>query len=109
MCYHRNTLLYYDYMRIKSYNPDHTKKIRLVTPENISLVIPDEKFVCHVQVVTTSRYQERNLGLDISSISTDHDSNIIYCHRNALHLILARLINLILAPIIVTSTYSMTH
>ena len=49
---------------------DHTKKVRLVTPES--------KFVCHAKGIMTSRYQGRKL------VSTDYDSNIIGHHRNAI-------------------------
>ena len=70
MVYHRNTLIYSDEGRSKSSKPDHTKHISLVTPE--------DKFLCHAQVITTSRDQGRKCGLDISRISTYYDSNIIY-------------------------------
>ena len=76
MGYHINTLLSSDNVRSKNYNPDHTK--------NISLVIPEDKFIFHAQVIMTSRDQEGGLGLDISMISTDHDFNIISRHRNVL-------------------------
>ena len=42
MGYHRNILLSSDESNIKAYKPEHTKKIRLVTPEKILLVNPEE-------------------------------------------------------------------
>ena len=76
MCYHTNTLMYYDEGGSKSSNSYHTKKI--------TLVILEDKFVCHDQVIMTSKYQRRKLRLDIYRIYTYHDSDIIGCHRNAL-------------------------
>ena len=84
MGYHRNTLLSSNEDRSKAYNPYNTKKISLFTPENIGLVTPGENFVCNVQIIMTSRYQGRKLGLDISRISTDHYSHIIGRYSNAL-------------------------
>ena len=51
----------------------------LVTLEKISFVTPKYKFLCN-----TSRDQKRKLRVGISRISTDHDSNTIGRHRNAL-------------------------
>ena len=42
MGYHRNMLLSSDESNIKAYKPEHTKKIRLVTPEKIRLVNSEE-------------------------------------------------------------------
>ena len=76
MGHHRNTLISSDERMNKASNTDHNKKIQYFNPE--------EKFVCHAQVLTNRMDQGRNLGIDISSISTDCDSNIIGCHGNAL-------------------------
>ena len=84
MSYHRNTLLSSDKGRSKASNPDNTNNISLVTSDDISLFTPEDRFVWHAQFITTSRYRGRKLGLDISRISTDHNSNIIGCHRNKL-------------------------
>ena len=56
--------------------PDHTKKVILVTPES--------KFVCCAEGIMNRRDQGRKLVLEISKVSTDYDSNVIYHHRNAL-------------------------
>ena len=84
MDYHRNTLIYSDEWRSKDYKPDRTKNIILVTPDDIGFITPEDKFICHAQVIMTSRDQGRKLGLDISMIFIDHVSNIICRHRNAL-------------------------
>ena len=84
MDYHGKPLLYYDEGRIKPYNYDQNKNIVLVNPEKIIFVTPEETFVYHAQVITTSKDQGSKLGPDKSSISTDHDSNIIGRHWNAL-------------------------
>ena len=76
MGHHRNTLLYSYEGRNKAFNNDHTN--------NINLVNPEEKFVCHAQVIMTRRNQGGKLVLNISIISTDYDSNIIGRHRNTL-------------------------
>ena len=76
MGYNKNTLYYYDEGKNKAYKTDHTKKIRLITPE--------DKFLCHAQVIMTSRDQWRKLGLDISWIYTDYDFDIIGHHRKVL-------------------------
>ena len=81
---HRNALTYYDEGRIKYYKPDQTKTIILVTPDKIGFVTTEDKFICYAQVIITNRDQGRKLGPDISIIFTDHDSNIIGFHRNAL-------------------------
>ena len=76
MGHHRNMLLSSYEGSNKASNSDHRN--------NISLVSPKEKFVCHAQVIVSSRYQRRKLGLDISRIFIDYDSNVIDQHRNAL-------------------------
>ena len=63
ICYHRNKLLSSDEGNIKASNPDHTKKICLVTLKKISVVTPEDKFFCHAQVIMTSRDQGRNWDL----------------------------------------------
>ena len=73
---HRTTLLSSGKERNNDYMTDHTKKVRLVTPES--------KFVFHAEVIMTSRYQGRKLGLDIFRISTYNDSDIIGHLRNTL-------------------------
>ena len=45
--YHRNTSIYSDEGWSNDSQPDHTKKISLVTPEKIRLVTPEEEFFCH--------------------------------------------------------------
>ena len=84
MNYHRNTLLYSYEGKSNYSNTYHTKKMILVTLERISLVTPEDKFVCHAQVIITNRDQGRKLGPDTSRIYTDHDYNIIGFHRKAL-------------------------
>ena len=76
MYHHRKKSLSYDKGRNKSFHPDHDKKIILVNPE--------DKSVYHAQVITTSRYQGRKMGLGISRVSTDYDSEIIGLHRKSL-------------------------
>ena len=84
MGYHRNTLIHSDEGKSKVYNTDHNMKISLVTIDDIRLVTPEDRFVCHAQFIMTSRDQGRKLGLDISRIFTDHNFNIIGRHMNTL-------------------------
>ena len=74
MCCHRSTLLSSDEGRNKAYNPDHTKIIRVINPE--------EKFVCNYQVIMTRRDQGREVVLDTSRVSIYYDSNIVGPHRD---------------------------
>ena len=71
-----NALLSSDEGRNNYSMPDHTKKVSLVTSEN--------RFVCHTEGIMNSRYQGRKLGLDISRVSIDYNSNIIGHHNNML-------------------------
>ena len=71
-----NTLLSSDEGRNNYSMPDHTKKVSLVTSEN--------RFVCHTEGIMNSRDQGRKLGLDISRVSIDYNSNIIGHHNNML-------------------------
>ena len=43
-----------------------------------------ENFVCHIQVIMTNMDQGRKVGVDISRIYTDYDSNIIGPHMNTI-------------------------
>ena len=55
MGHHRNALLSSVEGNSKAYNPDHTNNISMFTLENISLVTPEDKLVCHAQFIMTSR------------------------------------------------------
>ena len=84
MGFRRKILLCSEEGRSYDSKPDHNKNNILFTPENISLVPPEEILVCHSQGIITNRYQGRKLVLDVSRVSADHYSNIIGHHRNAL-------------------------
>ena len=77
-------LFYSEKGKSKNSKPDYTNNILLVTLDNISLVTPEEKFVCNDQVITTSRDKGRTLVPDILRISTDHGYNIIGHNRKTL-------------------------
>ena len=74
MVHQRNILRSSDEEKNKALKPDHTN--------NISLVTPKDKFFCRVKVIMTSRYQGRNVELDISRFSTDYGFNIIGYNQN---------------------------
>ena len=54
---HRNTLPFSDEGKSKASKLDQTKKISLVTLENTIFVTPEDKFICHAQVIMTTRDQ----------------------------------------------------
>ena len=119
MSYHRNKLLYSDEGNSKYYKYDHNKKISLVTLEKISLVNPEDNFLCHAQVIMTIRDQGRNWDLTytgfpwiviiISYVSIGTRYFLIRGVIRFLSLILTRFVNLILTSLSVLSTYSMTY
>ena len=76
MGFQMNTLISSDEDINNASMPDHTSNVILVTPKS--------KFVWHDEVIMTIRNKGRNLGLDISWVSKDYDSNIIGCHSNVI-------------------------
>ena len=60
MGYHRKKSLSSDEGKSNYSKPDQTNRMILVNIDNIILLNPEDKFVCHEQVITTRRDKGRH-------------------------------------------------